>query len=149
LIEQARDAAPNETGGMLVGWAVATEIVVTQVIAPGPDAIFARDHFEPDGRWQNGQLARIYRASDFTVTYLGDWHSHPRGPGRPSRRDRETAAAVSADTDARAPEPLTLLVSGRRGRWRARPYRFASGRLRRTHLAVHESQGTTSFYASL
>jgi integrative and conjugative element protein (TIGR02256 family) len=139
LIEQARDAAPNETGGMLMGWTMATEIVVTHVIGPGPGAVFARDHFEPDGRWQNRHLARIYRASDFTVTYLGDWHSHPRGPARPSSRDRETAGAVSADADARAPEPLTLLVSGRRGRWCARPYRFASYRLRRIHLAVHDS----------
>lgn len=63
------------------GWPATPEV---GAIAAGPRARRARESFEADGAWQEEQLAAAYERSRRTVTYLGDWHSHPRGPARPS-----------------------------------------------------------------
>jgi integrative and conjugative element protein (TIGR02256 family) len=133
----ARERAPHETGGMLVGWTVATgDVVACASIGPGPRAVFKPDRFEPDGRWQQKELTKIYAASGRTVTYVGDWHSHPRGSGRPSPTDVETAELVAATPESRAPAPVTLVLACRRRRWRAHAYRFTDGVLERMTIEV-------------
>ena len=107
LQQQAAEHSPEETGGMLLGWRNGTDILITTLVGPGPRAKQSRDQFTPDGAWQQHQLEAIYRESARTVTYLGDWHSHPHSSGRPSKRDRETAIAVAGTPDARAPQPLS------------------------------------------
>jgi integrative and conjugative element protein (TIGR02256 family) len=92
----------------------------------------------PDGRWQQSLLETAYAESGRTLAYLGDWHSHPRGPRRPSGPDRDTAAAVAASVPARAPQPLTLIIARRVGRWSAHSYRFADYALVRAALRVYE-----------
>ncbi len=137
--DTAERSRPLETGGMLVGWRVGTEIVVTGVIAAGPHARHERNSFEADGAWQQQQLEDTYRKSGRTVTFLGDWHSHPRGQPRPSPRDRETAALVARSEGARAPQPITLILARRAGAWRSRCFVFAGGSLRRACIRVHSA----------
>ncbi len=139
LQQQAAEHSPEETGGMLLGWRNGTDILITTLVGPGPRAKQSRDQFTPDGAWQQHQLEAIYRESARTVTYLGDWHSHPHGSGRPSKRDRETAAAVAVTPDARAPQPLTLILAKRRRRWRAHPLIFRDGTLHPIRLNIHWS----------
>jgi integrative and conjugative element protein (TIGR02256 family) len=139
LADEAERSRPLETGGMLVGWRVGTEVVVTGVIAAGPRAQQARDSFEADGAWQQQQLEETYRKSGRTVTFLGDWHSHPQGRPRPSLRDRETAALVARSEGTRAPQPLTLILARRAGAWRLRCFVVAGGSLRRTRIRVHSA----------
>jgi integrative and conjugative element protein (TIGR02256 family) len=139
LADEARLSRPLETGGMLVGWRVGSEIVVTGMIPGGPNARHARDAFHPDGTWQQQRLEEIYRGSTRTVTFLGDWHSHPRGRPSPSQRDRETAAAVSGCREARTQQPITLIVGRRAGKWRSRCFVFVGGRLQRARVRVHET----------
>jgi integrative and conjugative element protein (TIGR02256 family) len=137
LTAQANEHRPHETGGMLIGWRIGEDIVVAGTIDGGPRARRERDSFEADGEWQERQLAAIYRESARTLTYLGDWHSHPRGRGRPSAQDRETAALVADAAEARAPEPLTMILARRAGRWRPRCYVYARRRMRRARSRVH------------
>jgi proteasome lid subunit RPN8/RPN11 len=77
------------------------------------------------------------------VTYLGDWHSHPHGPARPSGQDRETAAAIAACEQARTPYPITLILgrNRRRARLIARVYIHTNNKLRRATLQVHGDGG--------
>jgi integrative and conjugative element protein (TIGR02256 family) len=118
LETEAKEHSPRETGGMLIGYATDGAIVVTRSIDGGPNSVRKRDRFEPDGEWQQVELERIYRASGRIETFLGDWHSHPRGLGRPSRRDRATARAVARSRSSRAPNPLTLITARTwRGGW--------------------------------
>lgn len=106
-----------ETGGMLLGYRVNREIVVESTIGSGPRARHGRFSFTPDGRWQQVGLARIYDASGRMQTYLGDWHSHPRGGLGPSRRDLRTARHVAATADSQTRNPLTLLLAPERADW--------------------------------
>lgn len=108
-----------ETGGMLLGyWAVgddagdssADEVVVVATIGPGPQAQRGRTWLRPDHDWQLRQLEDAYVQSGRTVTYLGDWHTHPGGAPVPSRRDRRTMRAVRRSSSARTPRPLMMIV---------------------------------------
>jgi len=139
LCAQAERERPCETGGMLLGWRVGDQIAIVRAIAPGPRAKRERECFEADGPWQQEQLAAAYEESGRTVTYLGDWHSHPRGPARPSARDRQTAVLVAGCPEARAPEPLTVILGRRSRRWRTRCFIYAEGRMRRAHIRVHQA----------
>lgn len=134
--DQARASSPDETGGMLLGWEGRGHLAVHSLIGPGPGARSSRSRFEPDGEWQLQRVADAYRASGRTVTYLGDWHSHPNGRGEPSARDTATAAAVSRHRAARAPEPVTLILCRERRQWRPCAFRYRGGRLRPLEIEI-------------
>ena len=124
---------------MLLGWCRESAIVVAAHIEAGPDAQRGPQSFTPDGDWQQRRLEEAYEQSGRRVTYLGDWHSHPRGSGCPSPKDRETAATVAGDPRARASTPVTMILGHRRLRrqWRARPFLFGDGSFRRIPLIVY------------
>lgn len=131
MLDEAAAAAPDETGGMLLGYEGldAPEPVVTGIVGPGPDAQHSPSGFEPDADWQQGELERVYADSGRITTYLGDWHTHPRGPARPSRKDRRTARRIARSKEARAPAPL-MLIAGRYDKdWTIVCYRLRRRRL--------------------
>ncbi len=133
LEREADRCAPLETGGVLLGFedtADRRQIQITAMVGPGPKAVHQRNRFEPDSDWQRDQVARIYRESGRVVTYLGDWHSHPRGSTRPSSLDRRTAAHIGACIEARMRHPLMGILAGSRQSWSLATYRFARRRLR-------------------
>lgn len=132
LPEMAADAAehaPDESGGMLIGyWSENGDAVITNVVAGGPGATRRPNSFVPDGRWQQERLEEIYNRSGRLHTYIGDWHSHPAGALRPSRRDRATARKIAGASEARAPQPLTLITVKDEHAWRWRVFRYRSRR---------------------
>lgn len=77
----ARAAAPNETGGMLLGWENADrhEFVVLDYVCAGPGAVHTPTSFRPDAEWQQSRLDAAYQHSNGIVSFLGDWHVHPDG----------------------------------------------------------------------
>ncbi len=109
----ARDRHPLETGGLLLGWTddATGDAVVAAIVGPGPAAKHGRMSFRPDHDWQRAELARRYAGSGRVHGYLGDWHTHPSGSGRPSDRDRRTLALIAAAPLARAPKPLLAIVA--------------------------------------
>ena len=117
---------------MLLGWSADSgDVVVCATVAGGPKAKSTSTRFTPDGHWQQKRLAEAYASSGRRVGYLGDWHSHPRGSGRPSPTDTKTARRVAREAGARMERPVTLILSGWAGRWRAHAYRFDGGNLRK------------------
>jgi integrative and conjugative element protein (TIGR02256 family) len=113
MIAEADRAFPKETGGVLIGyWAVPLmEVVITDATGPGPKAIHNAYGFLPDAKYQEEEIARIYNDSGRMYTYLGDWHSHPNGGSRLSRRDRRTARAIATHAPARTPVPLMAILA--------------------------------------
>jgi integrative and conjugative element protein (TIGR02256 family) len=96
----------RETGGVLLGYRVGEDIVVTEATGPGPHALHGRTFFRPDTRYCQRCLEEAYEQTEGVVTYLGEWHSHPHGSSWPSRKDCETMAGIAGDADYRQPEPL-------------------------------------------
>lgn len=104
-------SAPNETGGILMGRAEQPDRVeVRATVGAGPDAIHERTTFEPDQRWQEGEVERLWRL-DPTLEYLGDWHSHPGGRASPSQRDRAVLHLIASSPAARCPTPVMLIIA--------------------------------------
>lgn len=103
----------RETGGALLGWRDGPDAVVARGLGPGPRAQHGFRSFEPDAAWQVEQGRRIYRESNRTIAYIGDWHSHPIGALVPSAQDREAVETIATDPGFRAPQPLSAVVAGR------------------------------------
>ena len=74
----------RETGGVLFGYRVGTEVVVTAATGPGPRARHGARSFEPDSAYCQRLLGAVYRESGGAIAYQGDWHTHPHGAVEPS-----------------------------------------------------------------
>jgi len=131
MADEAEAALPNETGGVLLGYHVSRtdEIVVTDVVGPGPNAQHETRRFEPDSAYQETEIAGRYERSSRLVVYLGDWHSHPRSGPCLSGKDRRTLRTISRFKAARLAKPLMVVVGKREG-WSLAAWRFSPPRLR-------------------
>jgi integrative and conjugative element protein (TIGR02256 family) len=111
LVTVAAEHAPNETGGLLLGyWANEDEAVGTLLIGPGPNARHLPTGFAPDTEYQERRLANEYARSGRRLEYLGDWHTHPSSDPTPSEKDEGTLKRIAIDPDARCPRPLMVIV---------------------------------------
>ena len=119
LTSEALRRDPLETGGVLIGYrGEGGDLVVSAVIGPGPLAQHGAFVFVPDHKFQEVEIARLYEESGRRASYLGDWHTHPRGGCSPSPTDRRTLRRIARDRDARVPEPLMVIVAGGPDTWR-------------------------------
>jgi integrative and conjugative element protein (TIGR02256 family) len=112
IVSECERSLPNETGGCLIGYWADKEIVIAEMIGPGPNAVHGERHFEPDHEWQVSEIATRYERSNFTHTYLGDWHSHPQRPSVLSLRDMRTLRRIASYGPARAPIPIMGIIGG-------------------------------------
>jgi len=94
------------------------EVVVNGVIGPGPNAKHRLFRFEPDYEWQERAIARIYIESGRYVTYLGDWHSHPKGTSRLSIKDHIALWRIGRFEDARISTPVMGILAGEKYRFK-------------------------------
>jgi integrative and conjugative element protein (TIGR02256 family) len=136
---EAQDRFPAESGGVLLGYRYPSRrepLRVVRLIGPGPKARHRPHRFEPDGAWQDAEIARAYEESGRTLDYLGDWHSHPRAGGRPSGLDRSTAREIAECEEARAPHPLFVILHGGPEGWSPAPYRYRRRRLGLVRLDI-------------
>ena len=83
LIEQAKNDAPNESCGYLLG----TGNIVTQNY-PMENIDHSPEHFSFEPR---EQFAALRYARQHNLQILANWHSHPASPSRPSQEDLRLA----------------------------------------------------------
>ncbi len=121
----ASDAAPNETGGVLVGTHVdgRTHVALAVEIAPAEPSRAGFTIPEGDAKAVIESLA----AEDPRLGYLGEWHSHPADQG-PSATDRATMQALSLNADTGSPLLIVLRPSDS-GVFTLDPYRTNCGLL--------------------
>lgn len=112
MVKEAKSKAPNETGGILLGyWSLhQKEAVIAKVIGPGPKATHTTYSFYPDGDFHQSQIEREYFRSNREHTYLGDWHTHSSVQTELSSIDRATLKKIANTHEARAPNPLMLIL---------------------------------------
>lgn len=129
--DEAKRTFPLETGGVLMGyWAVEySELVITHATGPGPEAIHRAHSFVPDYDYQEAEIAKLYKDSGRTSTYLGDWHSHPKEGVYLSRRDRRTLCRIAKHRDARASVPVMAVIGGGEPDWFAGVWKYMPKRL--------------------
>lgn len=132
---EANNAFPNETGGVLLGTLDASgSIRVTDVIGPGSAATHRPTSFIPDYAFQEAAIAKAYEASGRTKAYLGDWHTHPSGPASLSRIDKATLFNISRHDPARASCPMMLLASGTVHKWSLKAWQLRGGKLTQVQI---------------
>lgn len=120
---------PNESGGAFMGYAAHDAVVITSMIPGGPSSCRTPTSYEPDVSWQNRQIGLHYKRSRRLDTYLGDWHSHPNSSrGYLSGDDRAVLKKIILDPNARAPEPIMILLAGSKGDWSDFAWRARLGR---------------------
>lgn len=112
MLTEADLRAPLETGGVLLGVGDGKNIWIDAVVGPGPAARHHSTSFEPDSNYQQEMIATLYEKSRRTITYLGDWHTHPHSSPHLSWRDRRTLRTISSDVAARQPKPLMMILGG-------------------------------------
>lgn len=101
-----------ETGGIILGEraTAAGDIVIHHLVGPGPKAKRRFRSFEPDTAYTQIELERAWFASGGAITYLGDWHTHPWGPLRPSQPDLEAMRLIAETPSFQTPYPLSLIT---------------------------------------
>jgi integrative and conjugative element protein (TIGR02256 family) len=111
IAELAAAAADGtETGGILLGRGPDTDgrIIVEQAGDPGPKADRRADYFLRDlahaqqlasDAWERGK-----------AIWVGEWHTHPRGPIHPSPRDLRTYVGLMADSSLEFKAFVSIIV---------------------------------------
>lgn len=99
----------RETGGILLGHQHTDgHLSVTQAGDPGPLAERTASRFRRDAA-HAGLLSSAAYARDRSV-WLGDWHTHPTGPSRPSPVDMAAYASVLRDESSGFETFLSVIV---------------------------------------
>jgi integrative and conjugative element protein (TIGR02256 family) len=127
---------PLETGGMLLGYLGGNgEAVVTNIIGPGPNAVHGRFRFVPDGEYQQAALEKAFWGSEGQETYLGDWHTHPKGNPVPSYFDKRTLAKIAKEPASGIAKPIMAILGYGNPVWNLGVIRFSStsGFILKTH----------------
>jgi integrative and conjugative element protein (TIGR02256 family) len=107
----AREAAPRETGGILVGRRQGADGVVIAASGPGPNAKATEQLFERDGPFCQEFLERVAAGADVPVDYAGEWHSHPASDATPSPRDIKSLEDTARDPDYLTESPVMVIVA--------------------------------------
>lgn len=114
---ESQRVAPKETGGLLLGYCVDKDVVVTTATGPGKKAKHKLASYIPDIKFDCEQISNTYNESSRVITYLGDWHSHPKGGSELSRDDIITLFNISTFEPARASTPIMLIAVKERCDW--------------------------------
>ena len=134
-----RDAAPNETGGVLIGSFDAVRGAVHVVTAfPAPaDSRQAPTYFIRGSKDLKPLVDEIALHSASALGYIGEWHSHPDGAAtRPSGDDEVVFGHMKAHLDPTG-TPYVMVICGRGETWlRAGWQSRSSGE----STAVHECE---------
>lgn len=130
LLAEVDRTFPLETGGVLMGYLAREELVISEIIGPGPNAVHRTHSFTPDYTYQEIEVARLYEESNRKCTYLGDWHSHPRQKWpNLSAKDIQTLHRIARSKKARITTPLMLLLSGQPTSWKLNIWQWQPGKL--------------------
>lgn len=130
-------AHPRETGGLLLGWWDADQIVVRHVVEVSDPGATSNSWSRDQPGAQAALDATLHEHEHPWLGYVGDWHSHPAQCGA-SRQDVASIRRASKQY----PEPLALLVHRLGGTF---DYVIAHrGRRRSATVLVPSTEGTSA-----
>lgn len=101
----------KETGGILLGRDPDAEGIIEVLLAagPGPQALRGRSYFLRDLHYSR-RLARLAYERE-GLQWVGDWHTHPRGPASPSNFDLHTYTSHLSDRELNFEAFVAVIVT--------------------------------------
>jgi proteasome lid subunit RPN8/RPN11 len=106
----AAHGGPKEPCGLMLGKSEAGRILVSEI------RVLENVHANPDRAFllpAAGAVAAARSARERSLTVVGVWHGHLRGPARLSESDAAGLASASRSSEGKAVEsPYVFLVSG-------------------------------------
>jgi integrative and conjugative element protein (TIGR02256 family) len=100
----------KETGGVLIGYRVDNEFVITDNTGPGPNAKHELFNFARDIEYCNDKIEEIFEQSNGVLNYLGEWHTHPFGKPIPSLQDNKSMLGISETDSYQNDCPILIIV---------------------------------------
>ncbi|WP_156677976.1 Mov34/MPN/PAD-1 family protein [Sphingomonas profundi] len=114
-----RKAAPDETGGILIGTfdLVRNVLHVVAALPAPPDSRQAPTYFVRGAQDLRPLVDDLAGATAGRLRYVGEWHSHPDGAAaRPSHDDEGVFSYLRRQLDP-AGAPYAMLICGREETW--------------------------------
>ncbi len=114
MIQYACVKTPKESGGVLMGYLATDEsdVVITHVLGPGPNAIHGRLGFVPDYVSDESRVGDYFNQFNGEITYIGDWHSHPNNSSYLSWRDKRALRNIARYEENFIDSPIMLIIGG-------------------------------------
>ena len=105
---------PNEFGGLLLGRYASNNIVVIieDILLPKKYKS-SKYYFERSSEGLKEALELRYNASP-SLVYVGEWHTHPDGPAKPSRKDMKAMAELANDKNVLITNPVLMILEIRK-----------------------------------
>jgi len=106
-----RQAAPNETGGLLIGLVnIKRQIIyVTRILPAPPDSKGSPYAFIRGTQDVPERILEIQDNTGGLLGYVGEWHTHPAGGPRLSLKDREAVNKIKRNLD-KIPLPTHIML---------------------------------------
>lgn len=113
LIQQALEAAPNETGGILIGLVAKKQktIFITRLLDAPSDSDHRPYAFKIGINDIPDQVRSIMQKTSNLIRYVGEWHSHPQGPSSLSQADQETVQQLRTNMNKIGMPTLVMVVT--------------------------------------
>lgn len=109
MYSKALASFPNETGGMFAGYISEDghEAIVDLIVVPSKtESTYASFVRETDG------MEQMWRElSEQGLTYLGEWHTHPKGTTQYSNTDYQAMVGIANDKNVTLATPLLFIIS--------------------------------------
>lgn len=113
------EAAPNETGGILIGtFDLSRRVVhILAALRAPPDSAQSPTYFIRGAKDLKPMVDRLGVASAGSLGYVGEWHSHPDGTAvRPSNDDEQVFAHLAKHMGPTG-GPFLMAICGREEFW--------------------------------
>jgi integrative and conjugative element protein (TIGR02256 family) len=104
------DEADLEAGGILLGCYRGPHVEILECTTPMPSDKRTRYGFVRRDPGHQRRALAAWKASDRTVNFVGEWHTHPEERPSPSQVDRDTWAD---QMDRRRDDALIFVIAGR------------------------------------
>ena len=109
MYSKALASFPNETGGMFAGYISEDghEAIVERLVVPSrTESTYATFVRKTDG------MEQMWRElSEQGLTYLGEWHTHPKGTTQYSNTDYQAMVGIANDKNVALATPLLFIIS--------------------------------------
>lgn len=130
IAEKCRDA--DEDGGILIGSYRGPHLEISSFTRSGPGDERRRYSFVRQDAAHQTTATKAWQESGKTITFVGEWHTHPHGPPEPSWID--TGGWFELARNAGNMMTFAVVAPGRWSLYLVRPgvFRFREKRLFRT-----------------